>query len=164
MHTPGHPWVKNYIRPADGLGLPASAKITLLVITASLPALGGSLIAGRLSSLSTLLSVALIYLLLKPVQAQLFELSPEQRHWHVSMPIQLFMLAWALVLALVGEPEQIGRTVGALAIVVATALWPIYMSRKAYERERRTIPFDQAYGLAAAIVVIQQIFIVGNAI
>jgi len=164
MHTPGHPWVKNYIKPIDGLGLPASAKITLLVITASLPALGGSLIAGRLSSLSTLLSVALIYLLLKPVQAQLFELSPEQRHWHVSMPIQLFMLAWALVLAPVGEPEQIGRTVGALAIVVATALWPIYMSRKAYERKRRTIPFDQTYGLAAAIVVIQQIFIVGNAI
>ena len=164
MHTPGHPWVKNYIRPADGLRLAASAKITLLVIAASLPALGGSLIAGRLSSLSTLLSVALIYLLLKPVQAQLFDLSPEQRHWQISMPIQFFMLAWALVLALAGEPDQIGRTVGAMAMVTAVAVWPVYMGRKAYERKRRTIPFDSAYGLAAAVVVIQQIFIVGNAI
>jgi len=162
MHIPGHPWVKNYIKPIEGLRLPASAKITLLVITASLPALVGSLVAGRLSPLFTLGSVALLYHFLNPVQAQLFELSPEQRHWHISMPIQLFMLVWALVLALVGEPEQISRTVGGMAMVTAVAVWPVYMSRKAYGSKKRTIPFDSAYGLAAAIVFIQQIFIVGN--
>ena len=63
-----------------------------------LPAVIGSLFFERLSPLFTLAAIAVTYGVMLPAQARLFEFSPKERHWSISVPVHAFFLSWAALL------------------------------------------------------------------
>lgn len=171
MRIRGLLWAKNCIRPIkqhieriDNLNLAESIKITLRTTTGILPALLGSLLAFRLTPIFVMASILLTYLAVKPIQQRLFELSVKQRYWHISVPVNLFFIAWALILSMIGEASQISRSVGAMVMVSAVGLWPVYMGQKAYQQKRRKVPFKAVYAAISTIVIFQQILIIGEGI
>ncbi|MDA8138848.1 MAG: hypothetical protein M0036_09360, partial [Desulfobacteraceae bacterium] len=70
--------------------------------------------------------------------------------------------AWAALLYFCGNAQQIGRTVGPLSVAAAVALWPIYMSKKAYAKRQRKVPFATAYWMVAGIIGLQQLVIISG--
>jgi hypothetical protein len=145
----------------EGLGLPEAFKIPLRLAVGVLPAVIGSLFFERLSPLFTLVAIASTFCVMRPVQARLFEFSPKEKHWSISVPVHAFFIGWAALLAAIGHAGQIARSVGGLVLVVAVAIWPVYMGRKAYQAKERPVPFKTAYILVASVVIVQQ-FIIGR--
>lgn len=145
----------------EGLALPAAFKIPLRVAVGVLPAVIGSLFFERLSPVFMLAAIAVTYVVMRPAQARLFEFSHQERHWWISVPVHAFFLAWAALLAVIGHSSQIARSVGGMVLVVAVAIWPVYMGRKAYQAKQRHVPFPTAYILVSSVVIGQQ-FIIGR--
>jgi len=154
--------IERQIRRIDDLNVGQAQKIILRIGAGLLPAFVGSLLLGPAAPVATLTALPCLYLAALPVQQGLFELTPGQRHTQIGAPAHFFFIAWAALLYFCGSAEQIGRTVGPLAAATAVALWPIYMSKKAYAKNHRKVPFATAYWMTAGIIGLQQIAIISG--
>jgi hypothetical protein len=142
---------------------PPQALIIPLRVGAGLsPAVAASLFVKAMAPFFVLVSIALMYACLSPLQGRLFEFSPKEKHWAITLPVHVLFLAWAFALAVFDHYDQIGRTAGPMVIIVAVCIWPVYMGQTAYARKRRQVPFKTSFAMAAIIVVIQQILIFGR--
>lgn len=137
-------------------------KIILRIGAGLLPAFVGSVLLGPAAPAATLTALGCLYLAALPVQPALFDLTPGQRHTEIGAPAHLFFIAWAALLYFCGNAQQIGRTVGPLSVAAAVALWPIYMSKKAYAKRQRKVPFATAYWMVAGIIGLQQLAIISG--
>ena len=166
MQIPGIQFIESYIgrqiSRIDALRMDPAHKIALRIGAGILPAFVGSILLKPVAPFTTLAALYCLYLAAQPMQKGLFELTPGQRHTYIGAPTHLFFLLWAALVYFCGNVEQIGRTVGPLAVASAAALWPIYMSQKAYARKQRRVPFAAAYGLVAGGIILQQIAILSG--
>lgn len=142
--------------------IPAAFKIPLRVGAGISPAFAASLLLTPISPFFVLASIAVMYALMSPIQARLFEFSPKEKQWAITVPIHVLFLAWAFILAVFNHYDQIGRTAGGMVMIVAVCIWPVYMGQKAYESKRRKIPFKAAFAITAIIIVVQQTLIFGR--
>jgi len=140
----------------------AALKIPVRIAVGISPAVLGSLLVRVASPLFVLGSVVILYGALNPVRDQLFDFTPREKHWGITVPVHAIFLAWAAVLTLVDASEQIGRSVGGLLLLVAAAIWPVYMGIRAYKKRVRRVPFKMAFAIAAALVLVQQILILAR--
>ncbi len=147
----------------DILPLSKSYKIAARVVIGIFPAIAGSLLAPFISPVFVAASLFLIFYVFMPAQQDLFECGPEAR-WIICFFIHLTFVLWAAALAWTDNPEQIGRSVGAMVLPVASAIWPMYMSAKKYEKKKRAIKFETAYFIASSPVILQQLFIIRSLI
>jgi hypothetical protein len=161
--------VENSIKPFDSLigridRLPLAShwKIALRTITGAVPATVGSLILERGAAIMTLFALLSMFIAARPFQEELFQLTPGQR-FTIGAIMQGHLLAWAFALNLSGQAEQIARTTGAIALASAVALWPIYVSKTAYQKKLRRVPFATAYGMLVCLLGLQQISILMGA-
>jgi hypothetical protein len=109
-----------------------------------------------------LAAIVLTYFVMLPAQQRLFEFTPREKHWSISLPVHSFFLGWAALLAVIGNSSQIARSIGGMVLIVAVAIWPVYMGSKRYKAKQRNVPFKAAYMLVSSVVILQQILIVGG--
>lgn len=169
MHFPGlksatdcFTQIRARINTCSKLKVPEAVKISERVAVGIFPVLVSSLLFQRLSQLFMLMSLAVLFLLMRPVQDQLFDLSPMERQWFVAVPVHALFIAWAGLLVYVGHEIQIGRSVGPMVLLVAVSIWPVYMGRRSYMQKIRKFKFRVKYTLIAVIVLIQQTLTLGR--
>ncbi len=150
------------IKRIDSIPLPEALKIPLRAAAGVLPAFVGSLFFKSISPLFMLAAIVLTYFVMLPAQQRLFEFTPREKHWSISLPVHSFFLGWAALLAVIGNSSQIARSIGGMVLIVAVATWPVYMGSKRYKQKRRNVPFKTAYMLVSSVVILQQILIVGG--
>lgn len=167
MHIRGATWAKSYTTQAerlinriDELDIGPAFKILLRIGAGMSPAVIGSVLFAGFAPAFVILTIPTLYLAARPPQSALFELTVKERHWCVTMPFHGMLIVWALLMVFIGQPDQIGRSVGGVALLAAVAIWPAYMSRKKYEKKQRPVPFQSAYSVAGVIVTAQQIAII----
>ena len=151
--------IGRYFNKIRSIGIPEAFKVPLFVSVGVCPAFAGSLLFKEISPLFVVASLVATYAFLGPIQDRLFEFSPKEKQWAITLPVHVLFLAWAAVLAGFNNAEQIGRTVGAMVLIVAVSIWPVYMGKKGYERKSRKVPFKMAYTITAIVIIIQQALI-----
>lgn len=154
--------IERHINRIDDLAIPKSYRMMLRIAAGVLPALLGSLFAFWLTPIFILAALLSLYLAARPIQEELFNLSANEKYWHISVPFNLLFIAWAFALALMGNGLQISHSVGPMVIAAAAAIWPVYMGRKAYGRKCRKVPFNTAYAVVSVLVLFQQLIIIGG--
>jgi hypothetical protein len=154
--------IDQVIEQIGSIPLPEAFKIPLRVATGVLPAFAGSLFFKSISPLFVLTAIILTYFVMLPAQQGLFEFTPRQKHWSITLPVHSFFLGWAALLAVIGNSAQIGRSIGGMVLIVAVAIWPVYMGSKGYKAKQRKVPFKLAYTLVSSVVILQQILIIGG--
>ena len=169
MRFPGIPSATAYFELIDQatrklaqIPIPDALKIPLRVAGGIMPAFLGSLYFKSISPLFVAASIAVTYGLMGPVQERLFEFCPKEKQWAITLPVHTLFLAWASILAVFNNAEQIGRSVGGLVLIVAVSIWPVYMGKRAYAKKRRKVPFKAAFALTAIIILIQQAIIMAR--
>ena len=147
------------IRKLAKIRVPDALKVPLRVAGGIAPAFAGSLFFKSISPVFVAASIAVTYGLMASMQEPLFEYSAKEKQWAVTLPVHALFLAWAAILALFNNAEQIGRSVGAMVLIVAVSIWPVYMGKRAYAKKKRKVPFKVAFALTAIIILIQQTLI-----
>jgi hypothetical protein len=167
MPIPGKISAKNFIGQIDllisgidDLKINDAFKMFFCVMLGISPSFFGSLFLPVLSPLFNAVSLILLYVVTKSKQKLLINLSSMERYWYVCTTINIVLILWAVSLVVIGEPLQIGRSVGPMTAMVIVSLWPAYIQSK---KERR-LPFCIIYGVAGSVVVLQQIMITTNKI
>jgi hypothetical protein len=123
------------------------------------PAFIGSLLFPEISPFFIIGSIIITFAVFKDVQGDLFEFTPKERHWNICIPVSILFLVWASLLYRTGNLAQIGRSIGPATMLVAVAIWPIYMGNKRYEKKKRSIKFETTYIVISVLVLFQQIMI-----
>jgi hypothetical protein len=155
--------IENWLNRGFGVADGRQTAILVRCVLACLPVIGASLFAPQLVvALFALISVALIYVALAPVQKELFARSRTEIYWFVTMPLYWFFLGWGALVMAVGRPEQLGRSVGSFFLLAMVAIWPVFRSKKNRDRTERGIPFENVYLGFGLIVVIQQLVLLGR--
>jgi hypothetical protein len=154
--------IEQVIRKLAKIRVPAALKVPLLVAGGITPAFVGSLLFESISPLFVVASIAVTYCLMRTIQGLLFEFCPKEKQWAITLPVHAMFLAWAAVLAVFNHAEQIGRSVGAMVIIVAVSIWPVYMGKRAYEKKKRKVSFKMAFAMTAIVVLIQQTLIMAR--
>jgi hypothetical protein len=144
----------------DDLKINDAFKMFFYVMLGISPSFLGSLFLPVLSPLFNAVSLMLLYVVTKSKQTLLINLSSMERYWYVCTTINIVLILWAFILVLIGQPLQIGRSVGPMTVMVIVSLWPAYIQSK---KERR-LPFCIIYGVAGSVVILQQIMITTNKI
>ncbi len=139
-------------------------KIPLRVAIGVLPAFSASVLLPFLAPLFVIVSLALLFILFNPVRTNLFEYTPKEKHWQICLPVHSVFIIWAAILYWSGNPDQISRTVGGIVLVIATAIWPVYMSKKKYASGERKVSFTTAYFIVSGFVFLQQLLIISRSL
>ena len=151
--------IEQAIRRLAKIRVPDALKVPLRVAGGISPAFAGSLFFKSISPVFVAASIAVTFGLMGPMQGRLFEFCPKEKQWAITLPVHALFLAWAAVLAVFNNAEQIGRSVGAMVLIVTVCIWPVYMGKKAYAKKKRKLPFKVAFALTAIVVLIQQTLI-----
>ena len=146
------------------LNIKDSLTIIFRVIIGLSVAMVGSLCPAIITPIFIFISIVLLYITMQPVQEKVFELTAKEKYFHVAIPFYMLFLLWASGVTFLGFPQQIMKSIGPMVILVAVAIWPIFISEKAYLKKQRKVPYHVAYAIFSVIVFIQQIFTLGGTI
>ena len=167
MHMSGNRLAKALSRPIEqvinqieGYPIASPFKITLRGVGSMTPAVASSLLLPTTAPFFVIMSMAIIYIAFEPIQEKLFHLTSAERHWMVCVPIYIFYLIWGGLLLIHETPNQINQTVGAIVFMSTVAMWPVYFSTKKTKIDKRKISFKVSYLVIAALVLIQQVFVI----
>ncbi len=142
--------------------LPEPVNILFRIATGVFPAFVSSLFFPGVSQFFMVISLGAMFLLMRPVQDQLFEFTAMEKQWFIAVPVHLLFIVWAGLLVYFGLEIQVGRSVGAMVLVVAVSIWPVYMSKRSYMQKIRKVKFGITYTFTAVIVIIQQTLTLGR--
>lgn len=171
MLTNGNLFAQGLSRPTDqvidwieNFPIAKPLKIPLRATIGILPAFSASVLLPILSPLFVIISLVLLFILFKPIQKNLFAYTPKEKHWQICLPVHSIFIFWAAILYWAGNPGQISRTVGGIVLVIAVAIWPVYMSQKKYASGERKASFKTAYFVVSGFVFLQQLFIISRSL
>lgn len=167
MPIPGNHLRRVFCRRVEALetalgGLfPAGAPLILRLIAPALPLVAASAFFPRAAPLALGACAILQALLMRPVQASLYDYSQARLQLALVIPFLFLFLAWGFLLAGLNRAEQISHTLGPFMLLTLAGIWPAFQRARRFQAKKKP-PYGVLFPLLWAVIMIQQGLIYGG--
>ena len=145
--------LEHWISAIDRLTVRRSRRITLRFVIGILPAMIGSLLSPGMTAVLTLFTLIFFYAAVRSIQQDFLIINKADIFWHIITPLHIIIPMWAMGLTAAGKILYVSRVVGPVALMAMSMLWPAYKPNPTHS----DMLFDVRYGIAALLVVMQQL-------
>lgn len=148
------------LKPVDkalNINIPAQFSTLFRIVLGVLPVTLSSFFHKPIVPVFGLLSVFLIFFMMKPVQKRLSTASIAETYWCITIPTHVYFLIWASLLVATGNETQVFRTVGIIFALIAASILPVYLPEKWRTADPVKPAFTHTYFIMSLIVIVHQI-------